>query len=222
MGNKFFQWIAGDRKGEVLVFDRIESDEENVYIVFKDNSRINEVFVASLNQTDLTGKFMAEVDSPQNIWSFKEEWVGRQEEVWEQNADGESVCVIPFVEGRKIINLIPPRKSAPRSSNFGNMPVQAPVPTPVPKIIEIPDAIDKTDPVYILMSKSKKIENEINMIMTVSLPPKSLYDISKSSFDEGDKKFIDYIVDEMSIDQIKDALKSALRDMYDENPSNND
>lgn len=226
---RFFQWVVGDRKGEVLIFDKIETDEENVYIVFKDGSRINETLVAPLNQKDLTGKYMAEVDSPTNVWSFKEEWVGRQEEKWETNAEGISVCVVPFIPGRKVIHLIPPKKTPPKSSNFGQItniapppPPPQPVSAPIESVIEKNTNIDKNDPVYILMSKSKKVETEIEMIMTVSLPSKSLYEIAKTSFDEGDIKFIDYIVDEMSTDEIKTALKDALKQMYEEPKEQND
>ena len=51
---RWFQWVVGDRKGEVMAFDKIESEEGNLYIRFKDNSRINEIFVAQLNDKDLT------------------------------------------------------------------------------------------------------------------------------------------------------------------------
>jgi len=232
---RYFQWIMGDNKGEIKIFDKVESEGGDIYVVFKDNSRINENLIASLNSIDLTGKMMAEIDHPTNCWTFKEEWVGREEEVWEQNADGENVCVQPFVEGRKTIKLIPPKRTAPTSSRFGwinNPPPPPPPPTPLVQPISnepsntqstnnlLGSNIDKTDPVYILMSKAKKIDMEISMGITVALPPKNLYNIAKESFENGDEKFITYIVDELTVKEIKDAIKIALREMYDETLDN--
>lgn len=219
MNNRYFQWVAGDQRGTVLLFDKMEYDEENNYIVFKNGSRINENLVAQLNETDLTNKYMVEVDSIENIWKFSEEYIGRQEEMWEKNADGVEVCVAPFIPGKKVINLIPP-KPTPKviytesNNNSQNFIAQKEECNNV-KIDET-NKIDKLDPIYILISKSKKFENDINMTMTVSLPQKSLYNISKTSFENGDTKFVDYIVDEIDIKEIKESIKQALKEMYED------
>ena len=224
--SRFFQWVVGETKGEVKVFDRVETEEADGvnYIVFKDNSRINEDFVAALNQRDLTNKMMAEIDHPNNCWKFKEEWIGREEEKWEMNADGEKVCVVPFTPGKKVIHLVPPKRTAAKTSKFGEISNATPIQTPATAavntniVFEVSSAtipIDKTDPVYILMTKAKKNDADINMGMTISLPPKNLYDIAKESFEGGDEKFIQYIVDEITVEEIKNALKVSIKQMYE-------
>lgn len=224
---RWFQWIAGDKKGQIMVFDKIDAEEDNVYISFKDGSRINENLVAPLNQRDLTGKMMAEIDHPDNCWKFKEEWVGRMEEVWveqDETNPGNKVCVQPFVPGKKVTKLDPPRPTPKTHSVFGIInnkpePTPQPIPQPVQEIVKevIPESsLSKSDPVYILMSKAKKIDTDITMGMVISLPPKNLYEIAKESFDEGDDKFITYIVDELTVNEIKDALKVAIKEMYEE------
>lgn len=214
---RYFQWIAGDRRGEVMIFDKLEVDGPDVFIVFKDGSRINENLVAPINKKDLTGKFMAEIDDPQNLWKFQEECVGREEEKWEQNAEGVKVCVQPFVPGRKIIKLIPPKPTPPNHSIFGKIEnTVSPPPEPEHEYIStFQPKVDTSDPVYILMSKSKKIDSEITMNITISLPQKDLYNIAKQSFEDGDKKFISYIVSNISVEGIKDAIKIAIKDMYE-------
>jgi hypothetical protein len=220
---RYFQWIVGDRKGEVMVFDKIESEGSDVFIVFKDESRINENFVALLNQKDLTGKLMAEIDSPTNVWTFKDEWVGRQEEKWQWRDETnpiEKVCVQPFVEGRKVIKLIPPKPTPPNHSVFGriNNMSQTEVPSFIRAGVEYADVkpkIDTNDPIYILISTSKKIDSEISMNISISLPPKSLYDIAKESFDEGGTKFVEYIIENITVNEIKDALKISITQMYE-------
>lgn len=210
--NRYFQWIAGDKKGEVLVFDKIEADGADVYITFKDESRINELLVAPLNQTDLTGKLMAEIDNPKNGWGFKEDYVGRTEEKWEKNADGENVCVEPFNPGKKVVKLLPPRPSAATKSNFGQISNTASVFQE--SVIEKPK-VNITDPVYIMMAKSKKVDNDIEMAITISMPPKSLYNVAKESFDEGGTKFVEYIIENIDVKDIKEALKIAITTMYE-------
>lgn len=213
MERRWFQWIIGDQKGQVLIFDEIQEEDGITYVAFKDGSRININLIAEINAKDLTGMYMAEVESMDNLWTFRDEWVGREEEKWEQNADGDTVCVVPFTPGRKVTKIIPPRPTHRRSASFGLPEFQHTPPPPPQPVIE--DKIDRTDPVYILMSKSKKNDSEINMGMTISLPPKSLYELARESFDEGDEKFIQYIVDEITVDEIKDALKIAIKDMYE-------
>lgn len=230
---RYFQWIVADKKGEVVEFDKIEYEEGNVFIVFKDKSRINEQFVAQLNQRDLSGKLMAEVDSPTNIWKFQTEIIGGESERIEQDVNsgvryevpsadeiahadltGETGVTKPIVK-RKKVTLIPPRPTAPRSSNFGV--ISSPPPEPI--YIEVEKSkpkIDESDPVYILMSKSKKIDTEILMNITVSLPPKNLYNIAKESFDQGNKSFVRYIIEDITVDEIKEALKIAITEMYEE------
>lgn len=199
---RWFQWIAGENKGQVQKFNNIVQEDNEIYIVFKDGSRINEQLVAEINAKDLTGKFMAEVENLDNIWNFKEEWVGREEEKWEQNANGEEVCVIPFSPGRKIIKIIPPRPSYKRSASFGTPENLSAPPPPI-------DKIDRTNPVFILISKSKKNDHDINIDITISLPPQNLFKLIKESFDSGDEKFIEYIVEEIDIQILKDSLVSG-------------
>jgi len=219
---RYFQWISGSKRGQVLIFDKVESDGEDNYVVFKGGDRCNDGLIAALNANDLTGKYMAEVSGPDNIWQFKDRWVGREEEAWEQNGDGDKVCVQPFIEGRKVVDIIKPRQVAPRVSNFGEIKNQLPefqYTPPPPSQPEIISGIDKSDPVYILMSKSKKVDTEIDMCLTIALPPKNLFNLAKESFDEGSDKFISYIVSEITVDEIKEAIKEGIRQMYEENDS---
>jgi len=219
MEPRYFQWIAGEQRGQVQFFDKIETEGPDVFIIFKDNTRINESLVAPINQKDLTGKLMAEIDHPNNCWQFKEEWVGREEERWEMDSGGIKQLVIPFNPGKKVVHLMPPNPSAPRSSNFGQISNAPPVPAydiPTPETTKI----DKSDPIYILMSKAKKVDSEITMGMIIALPPKNLYELAKDSFEEGSVKFIKYIVDELTVEEIKEALRIAVKEMYEGVPEN--
>lgn len=210
---RFFQFLAGERQGEVLVFDRIEEDDGDVYLCFKDDSRCNEDLILPINKREYSSELMAEVENPKNIWTFDTKWVGREEEKWsrpEDSPDGEVHLVQPFVQGRKQTTPIPPRKSKAKFGAISNYVAPAP-PAPVNPLLN--------DPVWLMMDKAKKFDTDVEMIVTISLPTKSLYDVAKESFDEGGSKVIEYIIENLDNQKLKESLKTALMDAYGEDTS---
>lgn len=203
---RYFQFIASPRKGEVLVFDKIEEEGDMVFVSFTDKSRCNEELILPINQTSPGNMLMAEVENTKNIWTFKEDWIGREEEKWEKNEKGENVCVQPFVEGRKKLIQFPPKKSV---AKFGQIDQQ---PSELVKPIE--DHSD--DPVWVMMSKSKKFDTQIPMELTISLPSKALYNVAKESFEDGSKKVIEYIISNIDDTKLKENLKYALLEAYED------
>jgi len=205
---RYFQYIAGERKGEILIFDGIEQEDGMVFVTFKDGSRCNEELIVPLNDTNAEAKLMAEVSDTKNLWLIKKEWVGREEEVWDKNKDGEPVCVQPFKAGREKITLIPPRKT---TTKFG---------TGLPTVIETPQAIkakiNSSDPVWVMMEKAKKFHTPIQMELTISLPAKSLYNVAKESFEEGGEKVIDFIINNIDDLKLKESLRTALYSAYED------
>lgn len=86
------------------------------------------------------------------------------------------------------------------------------------KLIENKDnkyIVTENDPVYILVNKCKKHDTNITMDIKISLPLKSIYDVA-NEFDNGESKFINAILDSISIENIKDSLKDALLNTYQE------
>jgi len=209
---RFFQFLAGERRGEVLAFESIEEEDGQIFLCFKDGSRCNEQLVLPLNDKNWSTQLMAEVENPTNIWSFNTERVGYQEELTAQNAAGEYVIVQPLVEGRMKTVPIPPR---PSFSNFGRI-TKTHTPTPAPIIDPIVEEKKKNanDPVWIMAEKSKKFPTQIEMSLTVSLPAKSLFNVVEESFDNGGEKLVDYIINNLDNAKIKDELRQALIKAY--------
>lgn len=225
-GNRFFQFLAGERAGEVVVFDSIDEEDGMVFICFKDGSRCNEEFILPLNETKWSKELMAEVESPKNIWTLKTEWVGRQEEKKAQDADGVWHIVQPFLEGRKKVTPIPPK---PTKSKFGELskkpqPIEEVIPASInePKVelavIEESPKIQhhETDPVYIMMDRAKKFPVDVEMSLSINLPSKSLYKVANESFEDGGEKVLKYIIENLDISEIKTQLMNSLRDSYEE------
>ena len=202
---RYFQWINGARRGEVLIFDKIEEEDNMVFVSFTDKSRCNEDLILPINQINNRNMLMAEVENPNNIWVFKEKWVGREEERWEKNQDGASVCVQPFIAGRKEIIQIPPKKSVAKFGEISKQPTVATVAS------SISDHVDHSnDPVWLMMSKAKKFDTQISMELIISLPSKALYNVAKESFEAGGTKVIEYIISNIDDTKLKNNLKEAL------------
>ncbi len=211
---RFFQYLAGERKGEVVEFDRIEEDDDMIFVKFKDGSRCNEELILPLNDKNWSNQLMAEISDPKNKWRFEEKWIGRQEEKWAENADGEKVCVKPFIKGRKKITPIPPK---PVKAKFGKIDTSY-TDKREEKREEKKEEKHQlhNDPVWVMMEKAKKFSTEVSMTLTISLPSKSLYDVAKESFDEGGTKVIEYIINNIDDKLLKDSLRTALTNAYED------
>ncbi len=207
--NRYFQYIAGERCGEVLIYDKVEQDDDLTFVTFKDGSRCNEELIVPLNDTFYEGKLMAEVSDPENLWKIRTEWVGREEERWETNKDGEHVCVQPYVEGRKKIIAMPPRKTV---AKFGNI---AAAPAKPQTQQEAYKASNSSDPVWIMLEKAKKYDMPVQMELMISLPTKSIYDVIKESFENGGEKIIEYIINNLDDKNLKDSLRKSLYAAYE-------
>jgi len=67
-----------------------------------------------------------------------------------------------------------------------------------------------------MLNKSKKVETELNMTLTINLPSRDLFNVIKENFDLGSEKTINYIVDNLDLTLIKESLKSAINSLYNE------
>ena len=248
MKGRFFQWVVGERKGEVVVLDEIIEESGIVYLSFKDQSRINTEFVAEINTKDLSGKMMAEVESPHNVWKFEKIVENKDDgKISERDAVSGEQYEIPSADeiaradlsgsggvtrpGKPVnkIKLIPPR---PTATKFGKLATTSDLAEEYEKTMSTyepkqnveqaaPDKPqqDVNDPVYIMMEKSKKINTEVEMTVTISLPTKSLFDVANESFDNGGEKVIKYIIENLDLQNIKDELRDALLRAYDVFPT---
>ena len=78
------------------------------------------------------------------------------------------------------------------------------------------------DPVYIMLDKTKKVDTEVNMTLTISLPSRHLFDVVRDSFEDGANKGLEYIIENIDISDIKTALREGIEEMYGPNEDPND
>ena len=223
---RFFQYLAGERQGEIVEFDKIEEEDGMVFIAFKDGSRVNEEFIQGKEERQYKNTLVAELDDPDNPWTFKEEWKGRQEEKKAKNADGELVIVQPFIPGRKKVTPIPPKKTKSKFGQISNLSKPKPkIETNQKQLDKIskkeeesssPNLSENINPVWLMLDKAKKVDTEVEMLLTLSLPSKDLFKIVEDSFENGAEDAINYIINNIKTDKIKSSLKKALLSAYKE------
>lgn len=234
METRFFQWIVGERRGEIVVLKDIVREEGEIFLTFRDDSRINANLVAPIDLRDLTGKIMAEVESPNNVWRFEEP--PEEKPRYEIDHETQKRYEIPSVEEiqahesnqpikkkKKPIKLIPPvatnantspRPLVPSSESIHEVNVRSSQPAKVPQQAPKEVIQHSNDPVWLMMERAKKVDTEVEMAITISLPTKSLFNVADESFDDGGQKVIEYIISNLDDRKLKDSLRIALSQAY--------
>ena len=70
---RYFQWIDGEFKGEIVILESIEEFDGETFYNFDDGESCNLRFISKMTNStaDLKNKFMVEIDSPVNPWSIE-------------------------------------------------------------------------------------------------------------------------------------------------------
>ena len=100
-----------------------------------------------------------------------------------------------------------------------------PAPTPVPQSqasvssIKFGDAGSSVNeasqsPIYNLLARQKKKPVEIEFKIKVPLPSKDLFNVLTSSFDDAENEIVQFIIDSIDIDDIRNTLSKSIRENY--------
>jgi hypothetical protein len=74
-------------------------------------------------------------------------------------------------------------------------------------------------PIYTLLKKQKNNWVNVSISLKLNLPPKSLYSVLISSFDEAETEIVDYVTEGIDIEDIRAALGESILAYYDKNKS---
>jgi hypothetical protein len=74
--------------------------------------------------------------------------------------------------------------------------------------------VDTDSPIYKLLRKQKKNIVEVSIKMKLNLPPKDLYGVLSSSFEDADSEIINFVLDGVDIDDIKASLAESIKKTY--------
>ena len=69
-------------------------------------------------------------------------------------------------------------------------------------------------PIYKLLNKQKKNIVEVSIKLKLNLPPKELYGVLSSSFDDAEREIIEFVLAGIDIDDIKKSLSDSIKKGY--------
>ena len=72
-------------------------------------------------------------------------------------------------------------------------------------------------PIHALLEKQKSNPVPIEFSIDLNLPPVSLYNVLSQSFENADEDVVEFIVADLDIDKIKEAVKDAILNFYKSN-----
>jgi len=85
-------------------------------------------------------------------------------------------------------------------------------------VYEEEKSVELDSPIYKLLRKQKKNMVEIQIKIKMNLPPKDLYNVLLTSFDDAENEITKFILDGVDIDSIKSALSDSVKKTYYSTP----
>jgi hypothetical protein len=74
-------------------------------------------------------------------------------------------------------------------------------------------------PIYTLLKKQKSNWVNVTISLKLNLPPKNLYNVLISSFDDAEQEIVDYVTEGIDIEDIRSALGKSILSHYDKKQS---
>lgn len=70
------------------------------------------------------------------------------------------------------------------------------------------------NPIVSLLQKQKPNWVEVGIKLKLNLPTKSLYNVLTSSFEDADKEIIEFVVNDLDLELIKESLRINIKEIY--------
>jgi len=132
---------------------------------------------------------------------------------------------IDFMSGRKInIDLldeymvsfpaIPPEQPKNLPAPKQETPVSKPDSSVTDIVYEDSKSPQNDSPIYKLLKKQKKNMVEVSIKIKLNLPPKELYSVLLSSFEDAEKEITEFVLDGVDIENIKNSLAESVKKSY--------
>jgi hypothetical protein len=71
-----------------------------------------------------------------------------------------------------------------------------------------------TNPITSLLEKQKPNWVEVGIKLKLNLPTKNLYNVLTSSFEDADREIIEFVVNDLDLEIIKESLRINIREIY--------
>lgn len=74
--------------------------------------------------------------------------------------------------------------------------------------------VEPNSPIFSLLSKQKENWVDVDLQLSINLPPKSLWDVLVSSFDDAEKDILEYVTKDLDIEVVRQSLRNSIKDIY--------
>jgi hypothetical protein len=96
----------------------------------------------------------------------------------------------------------------PQSDLFSNKGVKK------REVYEINPETKESNPIFALLSKQKENWVDVDLKLSINLPPRSLWDVLMGSFDEAEKDILEYVTKDLDIEVVRQSLRESIKDIY--------
>lgn len=134
---------------------------------------------------------------------------------------GDGVLFVEFTDGSRInYNLLDEMMvkldSVDQALDINTQPVSLNQPVnQIGQAIIRPVAAIKENPIHSLLKKQKPNGVGVDISLELNMPPKDLYKVLESSFDNAQDEIVEFIVADINIDNIRASVKEAIRKFYE-------
>lgn len=70
------------------------------------------------------------------------------------------------------------------------------------------------NPIFALLSKQKENWVDVDLKLSINLPPRSLWDVLMGSFDDAEKDILEYVTKDLDIEVVRQSLRESIKDIY--------
>lgn len=85
------------------------------------------------------------------------------------------------------------------------------------EVHEIKPQVNNESPIFSLLSKQKENWVDVDLKLSINLPPKSLWDVLMGSFDEAEKDILEYVTKDLDIEVVRQSLRESIKEIYKKN-----
>jgi hypothetical protein len=78
----------------------------------------------------------------------------------------------------------------------------------------VQNAINEESPIFSLLAKQKINWVDVDLKLSINLPPKSLWDVLMNSFDDAEKDILEYVTKDLDIEVVRQSLRESIKDIY--------
>ena len=80
---------------------------------------------------------------------------------------------------------------------------------------EIPQKIQSLEsPIFSLLSKQKENWVDVDLKLSINLPPRSLWEVLISSFEDAENDILEYVTKDLDIEVVRQSLRESIKEIY--------